>query len=76
MRMYPDLRPLVIVEPRPAQALVVQSEPQRFDQMQAKAGIGAKADYIAGVWRNFRLEKHNIKHQGHGLGYLETNTDT
>ena len=47
---------LVIIQARTAQTLVVQLEAQRFDQMQAAAGIGAEPDNVAGIRRNFRLK--------------------
>jgi hypothetical protein len=32
-----------------------------MNQMQGAASVGAKAYDIAGIWRNFRLEKHDMK---------------
>jgi hypothetical protein len=30
--------------------------------MQTKAGIGAKTDNIAGIWRDFWFEQNDVKH--------------
>ena len=44
--------PLVVIQSGPLQPFVVQLEAQRPHQMQHGAGIGRKADDIAGVRRN------------------------
>lgn len=38
-------------------------EPQRLDEMQARTGIGAHADDIAGVRRNLGLVKDDMEHE-------------
>jgi hypothetical protein len=53
---------LVIIESGPAQALVVEFEAQRLDQMQGAAAIGAQPDDVAGIRRNFWLKKDDVKH--------------
>ena len=53
---------LMVIEARPAQALVVHLEAQRFDQMQVAATVGAQPDNVAGIRRNFWLEKDDVKH--------------
>src|SRR5690554_1582138 len=53
---------LVIVQPRPAQALVFPDKPQGLDQVKLKAGVGAKPDDVAGVRGDFRLVKDDVQH--------------
>ena len=53
---------LVVVEAGPAQAFVIHLEAQRFDQMQVAATVGAQPDNVAGIRRNFWLEKDDVKH--------------
>jgi hypothetical protein len=56
-------RQLVVVESGALEAGVVQREAERPDQVQARAGIGAKADDVAGVWGYFGLEQNHIQHR-------------
>jgi len=53
---------LMVVETGALQLFVFQGESERLDQMQPAAGVGAEADDIAGVGRDFRLVQDNIKH--------------
>ena len=62
VRMAHDVGVLVIIEPGAATVFVAEVKAQRFDQMQFSAGIGAHADDIAGVGRDFRLVKDDGKH--------------
>jgi hypothetical protein len=62
---------LVVVEPGPLHPLVIPLEPQRLYQVQPIAGVGAEADDVAGVGRNFRLVEHDVEHDG-VLGWCET----
>src|ERR1700722_12285178 len=55
---------IVIVEPRSLQALVIQKEAQRLDQVQSRAGVRAQAYGVTGIRRNLRLEQHDMKHAG------------
>src|SRR5690625_3547113 len=54
--------PFPIIESGATQPLVVELETQRFYHMQVKPGIGAEANDVAGVGRNFRLIKNDIEH--------------
>ena len=54
----------LIIKSGSAQLFVIEIEPKGFDQMQAKAGIGAEANNIAGVGWNLRLVENNIEHSG------------
>ena len=53
---------LVVIETGTTQALVIQLEAQRFDQMQVAAAVGAQPDNVAGIRRNFWLKKDDVKH--------------
>ena len=55
--------PLMIIETGTAQALVIQLEPQRLDQMQAVTGVGTQPDDVAGIGRNLGLIEHDIEHE-------------
>ena len=57
-----ERRVLVVIEPGPAQALVVQLKTDRLDQMQVAAAVGAQPDNVAGIRRNFWLKKDDVKH--------------
>ena len=59
--MDADSGPLVIVESGPPQTAIRPFESKRSDQVQMGAGIRAKADDIACIWWNFRLEEHNVE---------------
>ncbi len=52
---------LAVVEPGASQALVVELESERMNQVQSAAGIGAQAYDIAGIRRNLRLIEHDMK---------------
>jgi len=56
----------VIVEPGAAELFVIQRKTQRFNQVQGAAGIGAQADDVAGVGRNFGLDKNDVEHGSQG----------
>lgn len=60
--ILPDLAIFMIIQSGAAQAFVVQLESQRFDQVQLAATVGAQADNVAGVRRNFRLIEYDVKH--------------
>ena len=51
-----DARELVIVETGPPQRAVFPAEAERLDQVQFGAGVGAQADHVARVGRDFGLE--------------------
>jgi hypothetical protein len=58
--MNRDAGPLVVVQPGAPQLAVVQVKAERFDQVQATAGVRAQPDYVAGIGRNLWLKKHNM----------------
>ncbi len=60
--MCPYLDPLAIIQPGAAQFPVLQPEAERFDQVQARTGVGAQAHDVAGVGRNLGLIEHDVKH--------------
>jgi len=64
--MHLDARGFVIVKPGAAELAVIQGESKRAYQVQMRAGIGAQADDIAGIGRDFGLVQDDIKH---GVGY-------
>jgi hypothetical protein len=64
--MHAHRRVLVIVEPRAPHPGVFERKSQRLDQMQLRAGVGAQADHIAGVRRDFGFDKNDVEHDGIG----------
>lgn len=52
----------VVIEAGPAQVLVAEVEAERLDEMQFGAGIGAHADDVAGIGRNFRMDEDDGEH--------------
>ena len=57
-------REFMIIQPRTAHLSVVDGKAQRFDEVQGAAGIGAQADDVAGVGRDFGLNKDDVEHGG------------
>ena len=60
MAMEPGI--LVVIQPGPAQRLVVEIEAERLDEMQFGAGVGAQTNDIAGIGRNFGLIEDDGEH--------------
>ena len=65
----PDQNPATIVQsaadPKsPAHALFVDFKAQWFYQVQPATGVGRQSNDVSGVWRNFRLEKYDVKQGG------------
>lgn len=54
--------PLVVIKPGPPQAGIIEIEAQRAHQVQLRAGIGAQANSITGIRRNFGMDKDDVKH--------------
>jgi hypothetical protein len=63
VRMNFDGREIVIVESRALQALVVEPEPQRLDQMQRRAGIGAESNGVSGIRRDLGFKQDYVEHR-------------
>lgn len=57
-------REFMIIQPRTAHLGVVDGKAQRFDEVQGAAGVGAQADDVAGVGRDFGLDKDDMEHGG------------
>lgn len=57
-------REFMIIQPRTAHLGVVDGKAQRFDEVQGAAGVGAQADDVAGVGRDFGLDKDDVEHGG------------
>ena len=57
-------REFMIIQPCAAHFCVVDGKAQRFDEVQGAAGVGAQADDVAGVGRDFGLDKDDVKHGG------------
>ncbi len=53
---------LVIIQARAPHAGIFERKSQWFDQMQLRAGIGAQANHIAGVRRDFGFDKDDVEH--------------
>jgi hypothetical protein len=46
----------MVIQPRATQALVVPREAHRLNDMQAKTGVGAQSDDVAGIGWYFWFE--------------------
>ena len=57
-------REFMIIQPRAAHLGVIDGKAQRFDEVQGAAGVGAQADDVAGVGRDFGLDKDDVEHGG------------
>ena len=57
-------REIGVVEAGAAHVLALELEPERSHQMQRAARIGAQADDVARVGRNFRSEQDDVEHGG------------
>src|SRR3546814_17913861 len=53
--LHADIRHFVIIEHGEFDQRLVDAKAERFAQMQRRTQFGAKAEYIAGVLREFRL---------------------
>jgi hypothetical protein len=51
-----------VVEPRSSERSRVHVKAERFNQMEAAAAIGAEANDVTRVGRDFWLKENNIKH--------------
>ena len=51
----------VVVEPRTAYRFLVQPESQRLHEVEARAGIGAQPDDVAGVGGNFGFDQDDLE---------------
>jgi hypothetical protein len=60
--IFSDVGEFPVVKPGPAQRAIVHLKADGFDQMQAATGIDAQAHDIAGIRRNLRLKKDDVKH--------------
>jgi hypothetical protein len=60
--MPADLGELVVIQTGPFDPGIVPDEAERFDQVQARAGIGTKADDVAGILGDFRFVQNHIDH--------------
>jgi hypothetical protein len=56
-----DIGKLVVIEPGAAQSFVVHLKPERLDDMKRRSGVGAQANNIPRIRRDFRLAKNNMK---------------
>lgn len=65
-RVLANRGPLAIVETGAPQARLVELEPERPDEVQGAAGVGAKPYNVAGVRGDFRLKEDDVEH-GPGL---------
>ena len=59
-----DRRVLVIVEPRALHVLVVKGETERLHKVKRAARVGAEADNVARVGRNFGMNQNDVEHVG------------
>ena len=57
-------REVMIIQPCAAHLGVVDGKAQRFDEVQGAARVGAQADDVAGVGRDFGLDKDDVEHGG------------
>ena len=62
VRMDSQRGVFVVVKAGAAQARIIERERERRDQVQIATGIGAQADDVAGIRRDFWLYKHDVKH--------------
>ena len=51
-----------LFQARTTHVAVFHGEPQWLNQVQAAAGVGAKADHIAGIGGDFWLDQDDVEH--------------
>ena len=61
--VHAQCRKFMIIQPGAHELPVLQREAERLDQMQLATGVGAQADDIAGIWRDFRLIENHMEHE-------------
>ncbi|MNR43715.1 hypothetical protein D3C85_1623640 [compost metagenome] len=52
----------MIVQARAAHAGVLERKSERLDEVQLRPRVGAQADHIAGIRRNFGLDEDDVEH--------------
>ena len=60
--MHLDVRPLSVVQSRSSKTAIIERETQRFDQMQAKAGVCGHSNDVAGVGGYLGFIQDDVKH--------------
>jgi hypothetical protein len=61
--MHLDGLPLVIIKTSAFESRVIDLKTERTHKMQPRACIGAQADHVTRIGRNFWLDKDDIKHE-------------
>jgi hypothetical protein len=51
----------MIIKSGPAHFCIVERKPKRFDQVQLDAAIGAQADDVAGIGRDFGFNQYDME---------------
>src|ERR1017187_6114105 len=67
IHMPPDVHEVPVVDPRTADAVLVDAEAQRPDEVKGRGRCGAKARDIARVRRDLGLHEHDVERQREGL---------
>jgi len=62
VRVHPHLRELLIVEAGAAHRFPGELEPERLHEVERGAAVGAQADDVAGIGRDFGLKQHDVEH--------------
>ena len=65
--VHPHLCELLVIEAGAAHRFPGELEPERLHQVQRRAAVGAQADDVTGIGRDFGLEQHDVEH-GFGRG--------
>ena len=53
----------MVIEPGTPQLRILQSKPERLNQMQPSARVGAKPNDVTGVGGDLRMNQNDIEHQ-------------
>src|SRR5438552_772652 len=61
-RVHPHRRELLVVEAGAAHRFAGELEAERLHQVQRRAAVGAQADDVAGIGRDFGLKQHDVEH--------------
>jgi len=65
--MHPGLpagvREFAVIQPGAAHRTLVEAEPQRLDEVQPRARVGAEPDDVAGVGRDLGFVQDDVQHR-------------
>jgi len=60
--VHAHLREFLVIEAGAAHRFPGELEPERLHQVERRAAVGAQADDVTGIGRDFGLKQHDVEH--------------